>query len=57
VVAAVVVLIALAGAGLILGGLWWISPPVALIAGGAGALRLAWVISEMTSATTTGDET
>jgi len=49
VVAAVVVLVALVGAVLVLSGLWWVYPPSALIAGGIGAGRLAYVVAGMSA--------
>lgn len=39
-------LIALCGLGLIVTGVWWIYPPAALIAGGAGLVYAGWRISE-----------
>ena len=48
-IAAVVVLVALVGAALFLAGLWWVYPPSALIAGGIGAGRLAYVVAGMSA--------
>lgn len=44
---AVVVLVALVGAGLVVGGLWLMYPPVAIVAAGGGILRLVYVWSSL----------